>query len=73
MTAPLSPDAVRRELAARGISISAWADKNGFTASQVYAALSGRTRGLRGRSAEVAQALGIAERPDKTGRFSFLD
>lgn len=64
---------VKQELAARGLSIAAWAALNGFPVSHVYAALNGRTRGLRGRSSEVAQALGLARLPDRSGRFAVLD
>lgn len=73
MQRTLTPAEVKRELAARGLSIAAWAARNGFQVSHVYAALNGRTRGLRGRSSEVAKALGLRKAPDESGRFAVLD
>lgn len=46
-----------------GITISSWALENGFDTKIVYALLSGRTRGRRGRSHAAAVALGIKPDP----------
>ncbi|UVH60680.1 DNA-binding protein [Variovorax paradoxus] len=42
-----------------GITVVAWAEEHGFEPEIVYALISGRTRGLRGRSHEAAVALGM--------------
>lgn len=44
---------------AQGLTISQWAADHGFKSEEVYAVLSGRTVGRRGRAHEVAVALGI--------------
>lgn len=64
---------IRREFAARGITIADWARRNGFRKNEVYAVLAGRTRGLRGKANRVARALGLVPPPDESGRFAFLD
>ena len=46
-----------------GITISNWALENGFDPKIVYALLSGRTRGRRGRSHAAAVALGMKPDP----------
>lgn len=56
----------RRWFESRGLSISDWAAANGFRPRDVYAALSGRTRGRRGKAHEVAVALGLKETPSGT-------
>lgn len=50
-----------------GVSVSEWAKIRGFHREIVYAVLSGRTRGLRGQSHDVAVALGIKPSPPATG------
>jgi gp16 family phage-associated protein len=42
-----------------GITVIAWAQEHGFEPEIVYALISGRTRGLRGRSHDAAVALGM--------------
>lgn len=71
-TATVTPEEIRRELAARGLTIARWASENGFSRTEVYAVLSGRTRGMRGKANEVARALRLIEPPDVSGRFQFL-
>lgn len=55
---------VKRQLRLRGQTIASWADRNGFPRADVYAALSGRTRGHYGTSHDIAVALGIKPPPD---------
>lgn len=42
-----------------GISVSEWADSQGFRRENVYAVLSGRTKGRRGEAHRIALALGL--------------
>lgn len=42
-----------------GVSITEWATERGFDRDQVYAVLSGRTKGLRGQAHHIAVALGL--------------
>ena len=50
---------VRAEFARRGLSISGWARLHGYSAQLVYGVLTGRNRGLRGQSHEIAVRLGL--------------
>jgi gp16 family phage-associated protein len=43
----------------QGISARSWAKENGFEPTLVYSVLSGTRKCLRGKSHEVAKALGI--------------
>ena len=54
-----TPDQVRREFQERGLSISGWAKRHGFSQALVYQVLSGARRGVRGESHCIAVALGI--------------
>lgn len=49
----------RAEFKRAGISISDWARSQGFEPSLVYTILSGRNRGTRGKSHEIAIKLGL--------------
>ncbi len=48
---------VRDEFARRGLSISEWARRHGFSAQLVYQVLAGRKRCLRGQSHQIAVRL----------------
>jgi len=48
-----------------GIPISQWAMSHGFKPQEVYAFVSGKTTGVRGRAHQIAVALGV--RPPPTG------
>ncbi|MCF3470383.1 DNA-binding protein [Stenotrophomonas maltophilia] len=52
---------VRTEFAARGLSISDWARRHGYSAQLVYGVLKGRNRGIRGQSHDIAVRLGLKE------------
>ncbi len=74
----MSNETSRREIQnafrARGVTIAAWAQAHGFSASLVYAVLSGRAKGYRGKAYEIARALGLVS-PDLSfdDRFEWLD
>ena len=55
---------VRNAFVNGGISVSDWADAHGFRRENVYALLSGRTRGRRGQAHEIAAALGLKQKVD---------
>lgn len=60
MATPLRKLADAREAFANsGLAVSDWAASNGFRRENVYAVLAGRTRGRRGESHRIAQALGL--------------
>jgi gp16 family phage-associated protein len=48
---------VKEAFAQRGLSISEWARRHGFSAQLVYQVLSGRKRCLRGQSHQIAVRL----------------
>jgi gp16 family phage-associated protein len=54
-------DQVRDEFSRRGISISEWARKRGYSAQLVYQILAGRKRCMRGQSHAIAVALGLEQ------------
>ena len=62
---------IRLEFARRGLSISGWARLHGYSAQLVYGVLTGRNRGLRGQSHEIAVRLGLKH--GLIGRVSDID
>ncbi|NCA71904.1 MAG: DNA-binding protein [Sphingobacteriia bacterium] len=54
-----SASEVRIEFRRAGVTIQEWAHANGYPPADVYALLSGRTRGHRGKAHEIAIRLGI--------------
>lgn len=50
---------VQQAFRARGVTVVSWAQVNGFSASLVYAVLSGRAKGYRGKAYDIALALGL--------------
>lgn len=56
-----TPQEVRHELALRGISVSAWARKMGYSPGLVHQVLAGRLRCVRGQAHNVAVSLGLKE------------
>lgn len=65
---------IQHAFRARGVTIAAWAQANGFPAALVYAVLSGRSKGYRGKSYEIARALRLVS-PDigSDDRFDWLE
>lgn len=51
----------RRWIFAQGMTVTEWAQKNGFDRTVVYSVLLGKTVGLRGSSRRVAEALGLGK------------
>lgn len=56
---PRALNELRRAFEHAGISVSEWADSQGFRRENVSAVLSGRTRGRRGEAHRIALALGL--------------
>lgn len=54
---------IRSAFHASGISIADWADAHGFRRQNVYAVLSGRSKGRRGEAHQIARALGLKSAP----------
>ncbi len=52
-------DEVKRIFSERGLSVSGWAKRNGFSQALVYQVLSGKRRPVRGESHRIAMALGL--------------
>lgn len=46
-----------------GISITEWATTHGFDRDDVYALLSGKSKGTRGKTHQIAVALGLKPAP----------
>lgn len=58
-----TPEQAQRWFSERGLIVSEWALERRFNPSLVYAVLHGRRKALRGRSFEIAVALGLKARP----------
>lgn len=52
---------VLQEFRVRGLSISAWARRHGFSLPLVYQVISGRKIGLRGQCHDISVALGMKQ------------
>lgn len=59
----MTPAEVKAKFRSRGEVPGQWADKHGFDRALVYKILNGRAAGWRGKSHEVAVALGIKPDP----------
>jgi len=55
---------VRKAFDRAGVTVSEWSAANGFRREDVYAVLSGRTKGLRGQAHHIATALGLKPTSD---------
>ncbi|MEB8432590.1 DNA-binding protein [Cocleimonas sp. KMM 6892] len=53
---------LKTEFEQRGETISEWAEREGFDKRNVYAVISGRSRGIRGEAHKIAVRLGL--KPD---------
>jgi gp16 family phage-associated protein len=60
---PHNREVVRQMFTDQGITISEWAQRNGFRREDVYAVLSGRLKGKHGQSHKIAVALGLKPKP----------
>lgn len=54
-----TPEQVKAEFERTGISIAKWAEAQGFDRYTVYGVLSGRHKGSRGKTHQIAVALGL--------------
>lgn len=54
---------VKQQFTQHGVSIREWARARGFSEGLVYSVLSGRNKGTRGESYQIALALGLREVP----------
>ncbi|MDR1063031.1 MAG: DNA-binding protein [Azoarcus sp.] len=62
----MTPKEVRDAFHARGETVRSWALKNGFDPACAYRLLNGRAAGWRGKTHQVAMALGLKPQPEKT-------
>lgn len=66
---------VKQELLLRGLSISNWARRNGFSPELVHQVLNAKKLPIRGKSHEIAVKLGLKEgtiQPDFTFEIKTL-
>jgi len=56
-----TPEEVKQIFAERGLSVSGWAKRNGFSQALVYQVLSGKRNPVRGESHRIATALGLKD------------
>ncbi len=55
----LSPEQVKERFRARGITVTQWAEENGYPRNAVYRVLNGFDKARYGRAHEIAVALGL--------------
>ena len=60
-----TPAQIKADFQARGVPVAEWADKHGYDRALVYRLLNGRAVGMRGKTHEVAVALGLKADPSK--------
>ena len=56
-----TPEEVKQIFAERGLSVSGWAKRHGFSQALVYQVLSGKRNPVRGESHRIAMALGLKD------------
>lgn len=56
---PLTGEQAKAQLRRCGITLREFAQSKGYPVAQVYAVTAGRVKGTRGRSHEIALALGM--------------
>lgn len=67
-----TPDELRRLFEINGQSIAAWARDRGFSPALVYRVLRGETSAKRGKTHEIAIALGIKRSPAPDEQAMFV-
>ena len=60
-----TPEQVRQQFEAEGISIKEWARSKGYTPRLVYAVINGSVQCKRGKSHKIAVELGLKAVPEK--------
>lgn len=63
MQTPKTPEQVKTEFLAAGITISEWARAHDWTPREVSLVLNGQVKGRYGRGHDIAVALGIKASP----------
>lgn len=58
-TKPLTPEQIKEQFRAKGISLADWAEQNGYHRNSVYRVLNGVDRAYRGKAHEIAVKLGM--------------
>lgn len=66
-------DQVRELFEINGESIAQWARRRGFSPALVYRVLRGETTAMRGKTHEIAIALGVKRAPTEDERQLFLN
>jgi gp16 family phage-associated protein len=59
-----TPEQVKAEFQAQGLTISQWAREHNWTPREVSLVLNGQVKGLYGKGHEIAVALGIKDAPE---------
>lgn len=62
----VTPQQIKAQFRERGESVGQWADAHGFPRDVVYRVLNQRSPAWRGKTHEVAVALGLKPNPAKT-------
>ena len=60
-----TPDHVKADFLAKGITVSSWARKHNWTPRQVSLVLNGQIKGHYGKGHDIAVALGLKTEPQQ--------
>lgn len=60
-----TPDEVKADFLARGLTISGWARSNGYKPREVSLVLNGQVKGRYGKGHDIAVALGLKPSPNQ--------
>ena len=68
-TKALTAEQVKQRFKARGKTITAWAEENGYTRNEVYRVLNGQAKANYGKAHDIAVKLGLklADTADTVG------
>ena len=61
----LTPEELKEEFRAKGITFSGWAAENGYTRQEVYRVVNGLVKARYGKAHEIAVKLGLKPKPAK--------
>lgn len=59
----MTTDRIKKKFRDEGITVTSWAEKNGFRRHAVYQVLNGFTKASYGNSHDIAVALGLKPNP----------
>lgn len=59
MSKAKTPEQIKKDLRAKGITLKQWAEQHQYPTAEVYKVMNGERKGHYGRSHQIAVALGL--------------